>query len=223
MSNDKLVIHSWAGLCNRLRVLFSYHYLNKKKKIIMIWENNRACPGFFLDCFQPIENVEFSNKILDNIDIKTNSECSKTKKHFIYDNLKLRNELKQKINKNLSIMNKFIAIQIRRTDTISSPWKKKKYLSDEEYIEFLNKYPNHNIYIATDNFETQNKFYSLFKDRMKIIKLMEKPKKYIPGKRQTSIEDVIIDIYMCVNAEFFLGSSYSSVTTLIKELKKKKN
>ena len=115
-------------------------------------------------------------------------------------------------------MNKFIAIQIRRTDMNK---KKKHYLSDEKYIEFLNKYPKHNVYIATDNFETQNKFYNLFKDRIKIIKLIEKQKKYIKCKRQTSIEDVIIDIYMCVGAEYFLGSSYSSVTTLIKELKKK--
>ena len=90
MSNDKLIIYSWAGLCNRLRVLFSNYYLNKGKKIIMIWTNNWACPGFFLDYFKPIENIEFSNKILDNIDIKTNSRNPRTNKIFIYDNLKLR-------------------------------------------------------------------------------------------------------------------------------------
>lgn len=216
-----MIVYSWAGLCNRLRVLFSYLLIANKNndKLTMIWEKNRACPGYFLDYFKPIENVEFSEKVPEIIDFKTNGQHKKTRKLFIYKKLLLKDELKDKINKNKNILGDFIAVQIRRTDTISTPWKRESYIPDEDYINFLNKYPDHNIYIATDNYNTQNKFYNLFKDRIKVINLINKPKKYVPAIRQTTIEETIIDIYMCVNSKHFMGSPYSSVTTLINELR----
>ena len=218
-----MIIHSWAGLGNRLRVLFSYHYLNKEKEITIIWENNRACNGLFLNYFKPIKNVTFINKLIQNIDVKTNTQHKATKKKFIYEDLQVKDYLQEKIDKKIEELRKYIAIHIRRTDTISSPWKKDHYLPEEEYIKFINDHSDYNVYIATDNYETQKRFYDLFKDRIKVINLIEKPKKYIPAVRQTSLEDTIIDIYMCVNSDHFLGSSYSSMTTLIEDLRKNKD
>jgi len=218
-----MIIYSNAGLGNRLRVLFSYYYLYKNNKITMIWDKNKACTGLFLDYFKQLDNVNFIDNISEKIDIKTNSQHSHTKNIFIYKDLKLKDYLQEIINNNIKNLQKYIAIHIRRTDTISCPKKKNAYLSDEEYINFINKYPDYNIYIATDNYETQNKFYNLFKDRIKIINLIKQPSKYIPSIRQTSLEDTIIDIYMCVGATMFLGSSYSSLTTLIDDLRKNIN
>ena len=214
-----MIVYSWAGLCNRLRVLFSYHFLNKNEKMVIIWENNRACPGLFLDYFEPIKNVDFLNEPVENIDVKANGQHKKTRKDFIYEELKLKNYLKEKINQKIEELGNYVAVHIRRTDTISTPWKKESYVSDEDYIKFINDHPDHNVYIATDNYETQKKFYDLFKDKVKVINFIEKPKKYIPAVRQTSLEDTIIDIYMCIGADHFMGSGYSSMTTLIEQIR----
>ena len=55
------VIHPVAGLCNQLRVVFSYlaYCKSMNRSMIVIWEVGLHCPGFFLDYFQPIPNVVF--------------------------------------------------------------------------------------------------------------------------------------------------------------------
>lgn len=47
--NDILVVKPIGGLCNKLRVIFSYYKkaINENKKLIIIWIADRDCPGFF--------------------------------------------------------------------------------------------------------------------------------------------------------------------------------
>jgi hypothetical protein len=66
------------------------------------------------------------------------------------------------------------------------------------------------IYIATDNKDTQDIFINKYNDRLII-------KKIIPSKnlRQTSVQDAVVDIYICAGAKYFMGSIGSSFTDLI--------
>jgi hypothetical protein len=217
-----MFVYSNAGLCNRLRVMFSYNIIANKnnEKLDMIWDNNKACPGYFLDYFEPVKNINLLNKFTENTSIiKTNSQHKLTKNIFVYDHLNLKLSLQTKIQNYIKQLGSYVAVHIRRTDTISCPKKKNLYLSNETYINFINKYKDYNVYIATDNYETQNEFYQLFKDRIKIINYISKPQKYIPSIRQTSLEETIIDMYMCINSNYFLGSDYSSLTTFVKEMR----
>ena len=57
--SDIYVIKPSGGLCNYLRVIFSYYQYAQKinKKLVVIWTVTRFCNGFFLDYFEPVENI----------------------------------------------------------------------------------------------------------------------------------------------------------------------
>ena len=123
------------------------------------------------------------------------------------------------IDDTLKLLNKdFIACHIRRTDIITLKPYLKNMKPDQEYINFINQYPNNlKIFIATDNRETQDIFINIYGDRI-ICKKIEVNDNY----RQTTLEDTVTDIYVSSNAKYFMGS-YSSVTETIKYLIKTKN
>lgn len=60
-----IVAESDAGLSNRLRVLAAYIHIGKARyegaHLVFIWDINAACPGHFLEIFQPIPDVLFSS------------------------------------------------------------------------------------------------------------------------------------------------------------------
>ena len=74
--------------------------------------------------------------------------------------------------------------------------------------------PTMKIYIATDNKNTQDIFYNKYNDRIIM-------KKIIPSDnlRQTSVQDAVVDIYICAGAKYFMGSIGSSFTDIINYLK----
>ena len=51
-----IVVKPIGGLCNKLRVTFSYYLLAKSqnKKLYVIWNIGSDCLGFFLDYFEEI-------------------------------------------------------------------------------------------------------------------------------------------------------------------------
>ena len=56
-----IVIRPNGGLCNLLRVVFSWlmYARSINKKLVVLWELTDHCTGFFLDYFHPIEDVTF--------------------------------------------------------------------------------------------------------------------------------------------------------------------
>lgn len=59
-----IIAESQGGLANRLRVLAAYMHIAENKfngaHTAFIWDINDACPGHFLNLFQPISNVIFA-------------------------------------------------------------------------------------------------------------------------------------------------------------------
>jgi hypothetical protein len=82
-------------------------------------------------------------------------------------------------------------------------------------MNFIDQYnSNIKIYIATDNKETQDIFIKKYNNRIIIKKI--KPSEKL---RQTSVQDAVVDIYMCAGATYFMGSYGSSFTDLINNLR----
>ena len=213
------VIKPNGGLCNYLRVVFSYYIKARKlnQELVVIWKITSECNGFFLDYFMPIKNITFKKENNDKLKINY-CGCYANKNYKInYSMLELLPELKNIILSKMDILNNnYNAIHVRRTDHTNLAKKKNKYTSNEMFFEFIDKNKDNKcIYIATDNQKTYNEFKDIYKDNIKINYHNE-----INGLRKTSLKDAIIDLYMCVYANNFMGSGYSSFSGLINTIRK---
>jgi hypothetical protein len=220
-----ITIKPTGGLCNKLRVAFSYWEYAKihNKQLTVIWEVSDACPGFFLDYFEPINGITFlkmtdSQELsIDYVGYCWHSDFSPYKK-FIYSDLKLLPAIQAKIDEKVKIMSgNFIAIQVRRTDHTKLALKNKHFTTDEDFCKFIDKNPNGNLFIASDNKQSYNYFKERYPDRVKV----EFPKDDPTKLRHTSLEDSIIDIFVCVHSTSFKGSGWSSYGHFIIQLRNK--
>jgi hypothetical protein len=222
--DDVFVIYPTGGLCNYLRVLMSYYLYCKlnDKQLICIWHEYYACPGFFLDYFEQLENVIFLRQKPDNMVINYHGvECHPDFDHsnkFIYDNLKLLPHMEEEVNKIINkIPGKYTALHIRRTDFVVFSKEKNNYIEDDEFINFCNNSDN-SIYLATDNNNTQDFYQNLFKNKLHFYTKIE-DHCYVGPRRFTNLKHAIIDIYVCVAADKFMGTSLSSFSYLIEQLR----
>lgn len=222
MTEEVYCIEPKYGLCNYLRVVFSYLLYCKKynKNLVVIWNITDECPGFFLDYFQPLEGVEFLKTT--NPGLKVNF-CGdhwhpeyNPYEMFIFSGLQILPHIKHNLLEKRNKLNKYIAVHIRRTDHSCLAKAMKHYTDDIEFIQFINQHPDYNLYIATDNIDTQVQFYSLYKDRIKAIEFIRPSN----SRRQTTIEEAILDMFICIQASHFMGSGWSSFTATIEQCRK---
>lgn len=220
-----IVIKPTGGLCNRFRFIFSFirKFIDENKfhkyKFIIVWKINNCCNGH-IDCFfQDIENVKFVSNYDkkpylsgSKIIMKNYNNINYLEKIPLFLNTNMFNKIRKIIMKKLK--NNYISIHIRRTDLQNilenKDKRKNKIVSDEKYIEFINKFKK-KIYLATDNLETQKKFQKLYKDRLVVYEnIIDKD-----DLRKTNIEHSIIDLFICGCSKKFKGSYYSSYTNFI--------
>jgi hypothetical protein len=219
------VIFPEGGLCNMLRVVFSWYAkaLAEDKKLIVCWSITDACPGFFLDYFEPVDEIEFikDTSLLYKYDYKGCGVLEEFNNPSMYIPLRPKAHIQARVNANIVELNSngskgFVAIHVRRTDHIRDALMNNKFTNDADFFEFLdNQTKNVNIYIATDNLETQKIFKGIYGHRLKAVKWIT-PRRAL---RQTGLEDAVVDIYTCVGANVFLGSGWSSFSDLINDLR----
>ena len=206
------------GLCNCLRVIFSYNEYAKSinSKLNVIWKITNDCPGTFLDYFEPIPNVNFISENENSDKIYYKGFYSHKNFEAKYDDLKLKPYLKKIIFDKIDILNKnYISLHIRRTDHSWLAKRNNIYTNDETFFNFINKYENKNIYLATDNVDTYNQFKKKYPNQIKF----DYHKVNKNNKRHTSLEDAIIDLFMCIYSDDFLGSGWSSFSGIIMRIR----
>jgi hypothetical protein len=208
------VIEPTGGLCNKLRVIFSYYKFLKSNdnNLTVIWIKSPECPGYFLDYFEPIDDIIFEYNNDKNLKIDYRGYSIIEEYMPDYKELKLLPFIFKKIQNKINILdNNYISVHIRRTDHVKLAKQNNCYTSDEQFFDFIEKHNNQNLYIATDNQETYNTFYNKYKNMIKFE--YYKTQNYL---RHTSLEDSIIDMYICIYSSKFMGSGYSSFSTTIK-------
>lgn len=211
-----MVIEPIGGLSNRLRCIFSYLTEAKLKgeTLIVIWKLSDACPGYFLDYFNPVDDVTFLNTNYNNLQI----DYKGCYKHPIYNPdyslLKPLIEIESIVKDRVEILKNYCAVHIRRTDHIELAKKSNKFTEDSEFVDFINNFTNLNVYVSTDNPITYQEFKMRFSDKIKFDW-------WIPRKslRQSGLKEAIIDIWVCKNSLHFSGSGWSSFTDLILDLR----
>ena len=224
-----IIIKPEGGLCNYLRFMFSYYEYARSinEQLIVIWEKTEKCPGYFLDYFEDIPNITFlsenpsNDTIIDFIGDKPHPdydiysrdiEC----KYGGWNNLNLNPFMKKEIEAKKNILgDNYISIHIRRTDHIELAKKHDQYTSDKEFFNFIDKHEIVNIYIATDDKETYYEFKKIYPNQIKF----NYHKTNNGCLRQTSLQDAIIDMYVCSFSKDFMGSGRSSFSTVIKRIR----
>lgn len=208
------------GLCDKLAMIFSYLYKARIEKQLLevLWEIDQECNGHFLELFKPIKDLEFIENIkcTENIiiDWKPHIEFDPSKK-FIYEELKLKENIKIKIENLKSKMNNYSALHVRKTDKlckIKAPYF--TLMPDDVYFDFINKQPkSYNIFLATDCVDTQNKFKLKYGNKIKCSSEM----KFSEELRQTTLEIAVIDLFTCIDAKNFFGTQGSGFSRFIEQ------
>ena len=219
-----LVIMPEGGLCNMLRVVFSWYAKAKKegRELIVFWALSDACPEFFLDYFEPVPGIRFIKGYKPSItyDYQGCGVLEEFNHPSMYSALIPKENIQAKVDSNLAKLKAsgtgFIAIHARRTDHIKDAMANNKFTSDATFFKFLDKQPQTtNIYIATDNLGTQEIYKARYNNRIKAMTWITPTR----ALRQTNLQDAIVDIYTCVSANAFMGSGWSSFSDLINDLR----
>ena len=132
-----MIIIPTAGLCNYLRVLFSYYQLAQKRNenLEVIWNITDQCPGHFLDYFQKPKNITFIKKADKPVYFHGYSSHKDFDSKNGYKDLKLKPYLENIVSDKVQMFgNNFIAIHVRRTDHTNLAKSESKYTSDNDFF-----------------------------------------------------------------------------------------
>lgn len=190
--NGYIIIDCRDGLSNRLRLLAGYMYVMRAtdlfSHIFMIWDINDACPGHFLQLYEPIPNVTF----ISSLDLPYLTPMANTVYHASYMNyLEVLNSfnlhhksdspsiwhnsrlemysLYQPVLDIIHIVKHYVtthsickhaAIHVRRTDLDQYIDKiHRNHTNDSDYFKFIDLLPTTmSIFLMTDNPMTQEHF-----------------------------------------------------------------
>jgi hypothetical protein len=189
----------------------------------MLWPINDHCNDRYDKCFSTPKNIKI---IYDNINQYTINyeayDCvdnyNSKNIFYFYKDLNLVESLKKDIVdlKNRNGIKSYNAVHIRRTDHSSLAQKNCKYTHDEIFEKFICDSPLP-VYLATDNFDTQQSFKQKYKDKIFVYKNIDK---ISTTYRKTSLTHSAIDIWMCIFSNNFIPSGYSSFSDLIIDKRK---
>jgi len=216
---NNMIIRPTGGLCNRLRVVMSYYEdaIKKKEKLIVIWYQDINCNGNYTDYFCSLPNADFIyEKYKGKIDYHGYSALYRVTD---YQRLKLLPTMIEFVNEKRKLLeNNYMAIHVRRTDHIEVAKKRNRYTSDEDFFKFIDKYKKDvkYLYVAADNKET----YEMFQKKYPKLILFPYHEEVKGSKRNTSLHDAVIDLYMCIFSKHFQFSGQSSFSDVILQIRK---
>lgn len=191
-----------AGFCNRLRALAAFMFVAEKNyngaHVGFIWDINEACPGHFLEVFEPINTVFFaqnySRGVLSSAAVKTYKSTTDPlpfifQKNGIharamgYRNLgPIERALYSQFVPNsevYSIVSDFVkmydlctavAMHVRMTDLNKRLVAEKKNTALEDYFRYVERLPaSQPVFLMTDNPDTQQLFLSKYGSKKVIV------------------------------------------------------
>jgi len=207
------------GLCNRLRVMFSY-LMRYPPPLTVTWIKDRDCDAHFQDLFEygSLKNIVIFDELPGyekRVDVRTFEKHPQITWKEVGNALKLHlrpiPSLQQRISNQLQTMGPdFVAVHIRRTDHVALAREHDKFTEDDVFLQFLDK-QNGNIWCATDNEETCKLLFARYGQRVRYLHHSE--------GRFGPLQDAVVDMYLCINASEFQGTKFSSFSRCIKEMR----
>ncbi len=219
-----LCVMPTLGLANLLRVTFSYRALARRHgvRFAVLWQPQEACPAHFHGLFQRIPDVTILRENVLRLRVHYRGYEKHGRFPPDYADLKPLPHVQERIHQLLARMNgRFIAVHMRRTDHVALAQRHDQYTPDSDFHAFIdaNLREDEFLYLATDNAETQRTMIGRYGDRVVVHGAIQEK----PGElRHTSVEDAVVDVFVCARARRFQPSGYSSFSDLIEALRQRR-
>lgn len=226
INDGKIYIFPQQGLVNRLRTIFAYYtYATSMNKLLYIYQpvhdiHTANFNGNMVEYITPPKDMMFGElkREFDYIGCNPPADIFATahwNEYNVYEALTLQPHLQSKINKLQSLYKDYIAIHVRRTDFVEND-KGYAITSNKDFYAFCDQYHDKNIYIATDCNKTYDIFYKKYQGRiLNQSNFLDIKRKARSFTRLTTVEQAIIDLYMCMQATEFKGTMWSSFSEFI--------
>lgn len=235
------------GFSNQLRMLLAGEYLVQENYIqsyTQEWTTSNHNNIDFLDFFEPLKFARLETIAEHKITRVDGEFAGMTGKYInqssgkwpvnlrkAYSSLKLKPDVKQLVEEYMQRINctDVVGIHVRRTCKTSANKefnRTNKQLTNQEFLALLHD-DDSQVYVATDNRETQDYFKAQLKDRCVVYQdILEGAEDYCSGEyireavtRFTSPLHAIIDFQVLLNCKRFIGTENSSFTALIYHLR----
>lgn len=240
------------GFCNQFRMLLAGEFLMQQNLIQscnMDWSLTNHNNVNFLNYYEPPSFVVLRNLLQHEVNYTDGCFSGMTGRYIeqngkkwplnlinIFKTLKLKNHISEIVDSYCKKINSknLLGLHIRRTCKIGVnklfPERQNRLLTNKEYLNIANDY-NLNVFVATDNQETQSFFKKNLGKRCYVYKdLLEGVEDYCSEqytrervKRFSGPLHTIIDFYTLLNCKRFIGTESSSFSALIYHLRNKPN
>lgn len=213
-----MIFGSSGGLSNQLRAIFSR--FRPGDPLTVQWDPYWAtADGRFLDVFEPIPGLTFVEFGAPK-HVWWAEEGPDTW-HENYKLLRPTAALRERIAGIAESLGPYHAMHVRRTDhTIHCVSQNLRATTDQEFITWAHARTGP-VFLATDNTETRETMLRAVGPRLVWQGPMEASlASKVDARRYNSLADAVVDMFVCVEAEEFLGTTHSSFSDLIQHLRK---
>jgi len=221
-----------AGLCNKLRVLLSYREVaqDEGRHLIVVWPQGDFCPARFDELFEPIDGVTVlcgeASRLLEPAlvrmqlppnalggDFHTHAAIAATNREVsMLSHLRPLPAIAAAIESAIQRCGpSFVAIHVRRTDFEKLFGEKTPEAAFEHFVQ-QHMAEGRQVYVATDNAETQARFAALCGGRYRSLAPIRAD---VASLRHTSVADAVADLHVCARAAAFMGTLGSSFSDTI--------
>ena len=211
-----VIVMATDGLCNRLRVTLSYAAFarSRARPLLVVWPIANVCPGEFTEAFAPLAGVVFCEQPPAGLraafcpashnfhpEVRAGGEAACT---ACYAALRPSAAVAARVEANLAALGAdFLSLHVRRTDHWGST------ATDNDYAAFIDRHAPADVYLATDNAQTQAGFMRspAHGHRIKALTAIAPDESRL---RQTSLADAAVDLFTCAAAGGPFKGCYTS-------------
>jgi len=210
-----VILNAVGGLCNRLRAILSYRAVYRVLDVLWLRDEYVSFAGWS-DVFMPLPGVRFLDHGPFTAEDYAPHRRSTVGWEDGYRDLRPTPELAVTVDAHISVMRidrpRYVAAHIRRTDHVPNFPEPLPPL--EGYAAWARSF-DAPLWLATDNEATRGRMREL-------VKCNTGP--WIGGREEQGLTDhhrngrlheAVIDLFMCVYADAFLGTPGSSFTDTI--------
>lgn len=218
VANNSMLVGAFGGLADRTRVLFSYLQFarSQQKTLSMLWEHNNHLAGKYVDVFKPLQDVEFLyGKRLKDQYKEVAFYCGpaahpdfKAVNLLVHEMIPLPSVV-EAVRATLDrLQHNFVALHVRRFDLE----RNSELMGFDPFDCFLvdRLKPDQKIFLATDAMPTQERFREKYGNKLVVFRDIEwvgyYGKRQQTWQRQTDLFHTIVDLFVCVFSQEFLGT-----------------